>query len=246
MPGDLVRQERGGGCVGAFRRGALLLILVALPLLALWLLEGNIMAGIRPSSRQQREMALIATHRIAGWLVPLVLGAVFAHGISRTEPDVRLAAMGLRDPRRLWLKRWSPVAGVFLAVVASIALALSLWSGESALRLVGATVSASAFALAVGYALSTVTGATPGVAGFATTVIVAGTMLAPPQLGLAAPMSLSPGPLGWLRGEPYRWEMAAHTLAVAAVAAAVTFGAASAPRDVRDVRWIARFRGKDA
>lgn len=159
---------------------------------------------------------------------------------------MRLAAMGIRDPRRVWLRRWLPVAGMFLAAVASVALLISLWSGESMATLVSASVSASVFALGVAYAVNILSGAAPGVAAFATTVLVAGAMLAPPQLGLAPPLSLSPGPLGWLRGEPYRWAFAVHALVVVTLAAIITLATTFLPRDVRDIRWIAGRRGKDA
>lgn len=247
MSSDVTTQPRERvRRVGGFRRGAPLLALVALPLLGGWLLEGNALSGSRPASPDQTEAAVIAAHRIAGWLLPLMAGGVFTYGISRTEPDVRLVAMGMHDPRWVWLWRWLPVACTILALEAGVALALSLWSGESMPRLIGATLSASAFALAVGYAVSTVSGAAPGAGAFATVAIVVATMLVPPQAGLDAPLSLSPGPLGWRRGEPYAWWFAVHALLVVALATAITVGAASLPRDIRDVRWIARFRASDA
>ena len=229
-----------------FRPGAFLLLLLPLPILALWLLEGGIELYLLGSGPGAGAPAITAAHRISGWLVPPVLGAVFGYGIARTEPDVRLAVMGRHDPRRVWALRWLPMVTLFCGAAAVAAALLSVWSGESMLRLVGSTCSATLLALVTAFAVATATGASPSVVAFSVAVLVLGAALIPPLSGLPPVFPLSPGPLGWLRGEPPQAVFLAHDAAVAGVAAVILAGVLSLPRDVRGLRWVSSFRGQDA
>jgi hypothetical protein len=231
--------------IGQFRRGALVLLLLGLPFLSRWLFEGQLGADPHIDPEAQAA-ALLAAHRIAGWLLPVTLGSVFAFGIAQTEPDPRFVTMGRYDPRRVWLHRWLPVGGMFLLVSIASAGLLSWWSTESLIRLVSATATATLFALAVGFLVSMLTGAVPGVVALVTAIIVVGVMLLPSLLGLPIAMSLSPGPLGWLRGEGLHTAFLVHAAVVLGLALALFWIALTVPRDIRRVRWIANFRGHDA
>ena len=231
-----------GRRVAGFRLRALRLLAVPLPLLLLWLYEGGFifLRGI------SGDPARIAAHRICGWLIPVTFGIVFAYGIAGTEPDVRLAALGRHDVRRLWVRRWLPIAVVFIMIAGGVAVLMSIASAESLPRLVGACVSATLFALVLGFAMFVYTGASPGTVAFLVAVAALGAMLAPLLFQLPVEYSLSPGPLGWLRGFPYRWEFLIHNLIVTALTICIVLVTLLAPRDVRSIYWITHYQGYDA
>lgn len=242
------RRTNAGHQVVRFRLDALTLLLIPLPVLALWLWEGglfNLQNSPWINGNSQFTVVIVA-HRITGWLIPITVGAIFTYGIARTEPDVRLAVMGIYDPRRICLWRWLPVAVLFVAAASIIAITVGTWSGESLPRLVQTTLAATLFALALGLAVVNMTGVAPGTAAFTVAVLVAAAAFIPPLCGAPIVYSLAPGPLGWLRQAPYQWVFVLHDLVVVALAAAIVFIATLSPRDARDVRWISNYRGQDA
>jgi hypothetical protein len=101
------------------------------------------------------------------------------------------------------------------------------------------------FSLAVAYAVIIVTGATPGLVALITVAIGTIVALFPRLFGLPVALSISPGPLGWLRGEPYRQDFLLHDLAVAGIAGCITLISVAVPKDVRNIHWICYHRGID-
>jgi hypothetical protein len=229
-----------------FHVEALLLLFFAVPFLVIWLWESGLYFELQGYPQGELGDPVTAAHRIAGWLIPLTLSSVFAFGIAHTEPDPRLVTMGRHDPRRVWLHRWLPVAGIFLCVALASAGLLSWWSTESFVRLIGATATTTVFVLASGFTIVVLTGASPGVAALGTAIVVAGAMFVLPLLSLPITLSLSPGPLGWRRGEPYHAAFLVHNAVILGVAVIIVWIALHVPRDARRIRWIANFRGRDA
>lgn len=243
----LARPNRLIQRVAGFRRHALLLFLLPLPFLALWLLwEGGLYFQIMGiiNATEARARAIIAAHRVVSWLLPLTCSIVFSYGIARTEPDVRLAVLGDHDLRLVWARRWLLIASLFSLSIIVVASLLSWWSGESLVRLVGSGVTALLFGIAVSYAVNVWTGTTPGTAAFAVGSIMSVAMLLP-MVGLPVWFSLSPGPLGWGRGEAYRWSFLLHDLIILVIAGAIIFMVLIVPRDLRQLRWIVNYRGSD-
>ena len=241
---------RSGHPVGAFRRSALSLLLIPLPLLLLWLWEGQLFWDLQGIPRQPLPdgtvTAMVAAHRIAGWMVPFVIGVIFGYGIARTEPDVRLIVTSERDVRRVWAGRWLPV-GLYLSIGSLIlAVILALWSGESVLRLATSTFSATLFSLAVSYAVVVWTGWSSGSGAFVVAIFMVLATQGPLALGLPPIFTLSPGPTGWFRNVPYHPMFLIHDSVVSSIAVVIAWCALTFPRDVRDLRWIAFYENNDA
>ena len=228
-----------------FRLRALSLGIAALPLLALWLWEGGILSGASQIIASDAR-AVVAAHRIVGWLYPITSGCIFIYGISQTEPDIRLACLGKRDFRSVWLKRWRPHIFLLLGIAMMVAGLVASITNEYLTRLMIPVLATSLCIYSLGFCITVYTNLSASAAAGTVLILSLILMLLPPFTGLPIWVSLSPGPLGWYRGTLINAQVVMHSLVVFCISLSMLYITLRFPRQPHRLTWIRYFRGDNA
>ncbi len=222
-----------------FRKKAWFLLLIGIPLLLLWTWEG-IIAITSPSS------PIIGAYRISNWLIPCLVSLVFGYGIAQTEPDPRLAVLGLRDPRSLWLERWGSYGLFILLGITVIVLLISFSFNVAFAKLASTTLVTSCYGMAWAWALHIWTGARANVIAWMTLSIMLLSIMLPILINANLAWSLTPTPLGWQRENPLTSQLLLHHGMILAISGGLIAAARWLPNDIRSLAWIHADRGFDA